>query len=266
MPDAFFLPLGAGRYAATELTRGPWDRGAQHGGPPSALLGRELERVAPRGDARVVRVTVELLGPVPIAEMTVQACLVRPGRSVELLEGVLSAGGREVLRARAWRIRAAPGVVPVTAAQQPADPAPDTLPPAEFFEGAADIGYHTGMDWRFASGSSRAVGPALAWARLRVPLVAGEEPSPLQRVLAAADSGNGISGELPYGEWLFVNPDLTVALHRLPVGEWVGLDAVTTLDPDGIGLARLVLRDTSGPVGIGLQTLFVAPRPTVSSA
>jgi hypothetical protein len=134
------------------------------------------------------------------------------------------------------------------------------LSPAPFFAGAADVGYHTAMDVRFAAGAFEEPGPAAAWLRMAVPLVAGEEPSPLVRVLAAADSGNGISAVASPEALLFINTDLTVALHRLPRGEWVLLDARTVLEPHGIGQATSRLHDLDGALGVAVQTLFVAPR------
>ena len=103
-------------------------------------------------------------------------------------------------------------------------------------------------------------GPATVWMRMAVPLLAGEEPSPLQRVLAAADSGNGVSAALDWSRYLFINVDLSVHLHRLPEGEWVCLDAVTLPEPNGIGMADTRLLDERGPIGRAAQTLLVADR------
>jgi hypothetical protein len=98
------------------------------------------------------------------------------------------------------------------------------------------------------------------WARLRHPLVDGEEPSGLQRLMTLADCGNGVSSALPISDWLFINPDLTVHLCRYPAGEWLCIDAATTADPHGFGLATSTLYDTQGPVGYGAQSLFVSRR------
>ena len=89
MADAFYTREGDG-FVATELTRGPWDPGAQHAGPPSALLAREIERLEPADDRQVARITLEILRPVPIGRLSVEARVVRPGRSVELIEAELS--------------------------------------------------------------------------------------------------------------------------------------------------------------------------------
>jgi hypothetical protein len=121
-------------------------------------------------------------------------------------------------------------------------------------------GYLSAIEWRAARGSLRAPGPATVWSRMRYPLVPDEEPSPLERVLATADSGNGVSWELDLGRWLFINPELTVHLHREAAGEWICLDAQTTVSAGGAGLATSVLSDLDGPVGVGAQSLLVASR------
>ncbi len=257
--SSFYEPVGSdadGAFRSTVHTTGPWDARSQHAGPPSALLGRAVERCAPREELVVARVTVEVLGPVPVAEVAVRARVVRPGRSVELVEAVMSAGGRDVARASAWRVRRAE--VDVPSRREPAPPLPEA-PQELSWEGAVD-GYLSAVEWRLVRGSFGRPGPATAWTRLRHPLVPDEEPSPLQRVLAVADSGNGLSGELDLGTHLFINPELTVHLHREAVGEWVCLDAVTTVSPGGAGLATSVLHDVEGPVGVGAQSLLVAAR------
>ena len=255
MSEAFYEPLGGGRFAATAHTAGPWDVRSQHAGPPAALLGRALEATDPREGTLLSRVTYEILGPVPVAEVEVESSVIRPGRTVELLEAQLSAGGRPVMTARAWRLPAldAPGRPP---AEGPPPPRPDeeTPPPHDF-------GYGHAVEMRFAAGGWFDHGPATAWTRLKVRVVPDEEPTPLQRVLAVADSGNGISAVMSWDEWLFINPELTVHVLRPPAGEWVVLDAATAIAPGGAALARSVLSDASGPVAYGAQSLLVAPRP-----
>ena len=44
MADALFEPDGD-RFVPGVLTRGPWSPGAQHGGPPAALLAFDAETV-----------------------------------------------------------------------------------------------------------------------------------------------------------------------------------------------------------------------------
>ena len=253
---AFYEPLGDGRFRSTAHTAGPWDLRSQHAGPPAALLGRALERTEPRADTLLARITFEILGPVPVAEVEVESRVVRPGRTVELLEAVLSAGGRPAMTARAWRLplTPAPEAAAPGAAAPPPRPDEATPPPHDF-------GYGHAVEIRFAAGGWHELGPATAWTRLKVGVVPDEAPSPLQRVLAVADSGNGISAVMSWDDWLFINPELTVHVVRPPAGEWVVLDAATTISPGGAGLARSTLSDETGPVAYGAQSLLVTPRP-----
>jgi Thioesterase-like superfamily len=255
METAFYVYEG-GRFLPSDSTRGPWDPDAQHAGPPAALLGRAIERCEPRSDMQVGRVTLEILAPVPLAQLETHARIVRPGRSVELLEASLSGPEGEVMRATAWRLQA--GAVKLRPGPDPAPPAPERGVSREFFPTGRDVGYHTAMDYRFVEGAFLEPGPATVWMRMRMPLVEGEEPSPLQRVLVAADSGNGVSAALDYERYLFINTDLSVHLLRMPVGEWVCLDAVTHVD--GLGLADTALWDERGRIGRAAQTLLVRRR------
>jgi hypothetical protein len=217
-----------------------------------------MQRCQPRDDMIFARFTCEILGAVPVGELSVAARVARPGRSVELLEAAASAGGREVAKATAWRIRrtAADPVPP----RQPGPEGPPDAPPVPPPAGWSD-GYLSAIEWRPLRGAITVPGPAAFWARMRYPLVPDEEPSGLQRVLAIADSGSGISSELNIVRWHFINPELTVHLHREPAGEWICLDSQTAISPGGAGLATSVLSDLDGPVGVGAQSLLIAPRP-----
>jgi hypothetical protein len=266
VPDSFYEPDG-GRYVATELTRGPWDPDAQHAGPPAALLGREIELLtegriggADGPPAHVGRITYELMRSVPIAALRVSAEIVRPGRSVEMIEATLSDDDGDVMRARAWRLRTAPVEFGDPPGLREPPPGPDRGEPGEFFHTGYDVGYHTAMEYRFVSGAFIEAGPSVVWMRMAVPLLPGEEPSPLQRVLAAADSGNGVSAALDWQGYLFINVDLSVHLTRMPVGEWVCLDAITLPERNGVGIADTALFDERGQIGRAAQTLLVGTR------
>lgn len=261
MAEAFYERDGE-LYRPSELTRGPWDEASQHAGPPAALLGHALESLPLPGDTpmRVGRVTYEILRPVPIIPLRVEARVARDGRRVQMLSASLHAGDEEVMRARGWRLREEPLELPPGLVPGPPGHGPEDGESGEFFPTGSDVGYHTAVEYRFVSGRFVEPGPATVWMRSRVAIVAGEELSPLQRVLVVADSGNGVSATLDWREFLFINVDLTVHLHRYPAGEWVCLDAVTIPQADGIGLAETSLHDECGPLGRAAQTLLVARR------
>jgi hypothetical protein len=152
LPAALYVPTGDG-YLATALTIGPWDRGLQHAGPPAALLAREAERAGAIEGGQTLRLSYDILGPVPVGPVQVRASVLRPGRRIELVEAALEAGDRPLMRLTAWRMR-------VRAEEVPADPAPAAMPrtpedsrpeDADFF--SEEIAYHRALEWRFAAGS-----------------------------------------------------------------------------------------------------------------
>ena len=266
-----FVTDGA-RLVPTELSRGPWSPDALHGGPVAALVARAVESLVPDAPMHVTRLTVELLRPVPLAPLTVTAQISRPGRKVQLVDVRVESDGRDVVWARALRVRTvqtqsadAPlpdplSVGPVPGTDADAPPGPDAGHPSPAPIGHYRAFHSAGAEMRYVVGEFDERGPAAVWVRLRVPVVAGEEPTPLQRVAAASDFGNGVSSELDFTRYVFINPDLSVHLHRPAVGEWVCLDAATRLGVPGTGVAQSLLYDVRGPIGRALQSLVVEPR------
>ena len=268
---SLFEQIDHDRYRATELARGPWDAGALHGGPPAALVAGILEQViadfardelGADGGARVeffpARFTAELPRPVPLDELTVIAEVRRPGRRICMADAALAGpDGKVCLTATLGAIRRHPFPHPVS------DEVPQPDPPGKGW--GVKVGSSVdqvmfareGVEHRVVAGRFEDPGPATDWIRLAVPIVDGLDATPLQRVVAAADFGNGVSKWFDMGETIFLNPDLNVNLHRLPVGEWVCLDAVTRIGPEGVGLAESLLFDEEGPIGRATQSLLV---------
>lgn len=258
MADAVFIAQGD-RYLATELARGPWNPDAQHGGAPAALLVRAFERLDGDPELTLARVTYELLRPVPLAELELHTDVIRPGRRVQLLEGSLfGPDGTEVVRARALKVRRADVERADPEEDQPAPP--EDGAPNDFDAHGRVMFARDAMEIRFIEGSFYEVGPATAWFRLRPELVAGEAPTPLQRLAAAADFPNGISAIVPWDQYVFINPDLTLYVEREPVGQWICLRARTRVRDHGIGFAEAVLYDIEGRVGRSLQALLITRR------
>ena len=191
--------------------------------------------------------------------------------SLALGEETLSAGGRSVAIGRGWFIDASASGAEHPAAlanaadglgEVPALPVPPPLPgpgPQRFFTGHEGFGYGDANEWRFTSGGFDTLGPAGVWCRTRLPLIDGRPLTGLARLLVLADAANGISADLPWGQWMFIPPGITVDLLREPTGEWVHMAARTTLGRDGIGLTHAQLSDAAGPVAIASQPLLVTP-------
>jgi acyl-coenzyme A thioesterase PaaI-like protein len=259
--DAYFAVLDetplTGRYRAGPATVGPWAPGLQHGGPPNALAVAAAERAVRaetgRQDVVALRLAAEFVGAVPVGDIRTSARVVRVARSAALVEVVLSAGDREHLHARVWFVRTADSSAVAPPLAEPVE-IPEVPPNLEW-----DFGYARSVERRFVRELTPDGAGAAAWARPRLPLVEGRELFGLERVAMVADSASGISAELDWREWSFVNVDLDIHLSRPFGGEWVLMDAVTHLGQDGSGLTRSTLSDRHGVVGYGLQTLVLAP-------
>lgn len=264
---AYFLPLGAvsdgyDRLLATESTTSVWASTMQHGAPPSALLARAVEQCEPRPDARIARLTMEILGPIPVAEIDVRAWIERPGRRVELVAAELASiqpdGSRRVVAtARAWRIGTSDTEAVAWSGDRALPPVPELDAIDWEFPPGWDVGYVKTVDMRPVpdAGGARRV-----WVRPRGVVVEGEEISPLVRVFSVADVANGVGARLDPAQYTFLNTDLTVDLYRLPVGEWIGLAVETSIGPDGVGMCATELYDERGPIGRVLQILEVRAR------
>jgi acyl-coenzyme A thioesterase PaaI-like protein len=280
--ESIFLDAGKGRFQPTEHARGPWDPRALHGGAPAALIAAAFERLEPGAELPFARLSFSFLRPIPMAPLQLTTRMTRPGRRVQELQADLHAEGVLVCQARALRILAAPEELPGLALAQVAEHMPPSLPgpqeghPVRFalddmerksFAASA-------MEMRFLSGqpltgelpeldsttSHAPVGHATVWMRLCHPVLPDESLSPLARVAATSDFGNGVSAVLPFEDFLFINADLTITLNRRPEGEWIALDARTLLYPGGIAWAESVLHDERGPLGLATQALVVQPR------
>lgn len=251
--DAFYVPDGD-HFVAAAWTLGPWSPTAQHAGPPSALAARAIEALPCAVPMRVTRFTLEILRAIPVGPIRVAARILRDGKRVQHAEATLEADGEIVAVARAWRIRSS--ATPVVAEHNDATQLtlPDACPGFEL-PGMPERSYLKAMELRVAHGRPFQQ-PSAAWFRMRYPLVAGEKPTPLQRIMIAADSGNGISALLDFSH-VFINVELSVHLLRYPEGEWVALDAQTRIDPAGIGVADSVLYDERGRLGNGSQSLYI---------
>ena len=260
---SYYVPDGSSddgreRFVSTPATAGPWTDRAQHGGPPAALLGRAIEAVTEPG--RVVgRFAMDLLGPIPVGPLALAARVVRPGRTVALVEATMDdlESGRTVARAQAWTFPASEeGPV------QDLTPLPHTPADGHHEEPPATwnrVGYMDSIEWRWIEGAVTRPGPGTVWMRPTVPLVPGEEMSGLQRLLTCVDSASGVSAAVDADTWAFLNTELTVHVLRPPVGEWICLVAETSLGPGAVGVAASTAYDASGPVGRSAQALLVVP-------
>ena len=270
MTEAVF-ELDGDALVPTTFARGPWDPTAMHGGPPSAALARAVEAVAtPDGVVMLVaRLTVELLRPIPLEPIAVTTAVVRSGRKLQVVDAslALARSGTEVARGRAVRIRSASVRLPYEDPVRGRLLVPEAPPgsPEGLERGAplleSDTAFHRdAIDLRFLDGAWDQPGPVTFWGRLLLPLVAGEEPTPLQRTMALADMGNGVSGVVGFDTHVFINPELSVHLWRYPAGEWIAFRSRSHLGAQGIGMAESAIYDRTSRLGTAAQSLFIDAR------
>lgn len=262
-PAAAYTALDARGFRASALTRGPWDPGHQHAGPPIALVCRAIEQAAhEHGLAHIARLTANLLRPVPICDLIVEVMTDYVGRNAAHFSAHLMAGDKDVARFTALAQRESAFELPPSLPGHPLPQAPlspEASPATQFPFAGRTVGYSDLVEGRIARGTIWN-GPCAVWFRMHRPLLEGEVPSAYQRVAVAADSGNGISAILDYQRHSFVNSDLTINLLRRPVGEWICLDARTALGSQGGGLAESALYDEQGLIGRATQSLAVRAR------
>ncbi len=259
MTDAYYEPLGGGRYRPTEHVQGAWRADEQHMAPVGGLLVHAIETHAPREDLQPARVTFDILGVIPLRDSLVEVRTLRPGRTIELVEATLSVDGRAAVRATAWRLQRAD-----TAAVQggsvdgaPPMPAPDTLTESTGLS-AWGGGFIASLSSRRSADS--VPGRARSWVRSDITLL----PEPVSATASFArlvDTANGLNARVDPQEWMFPNVDLTIHLFREPVGEWVGIDGHQVHGATGVGLTSSTLHDVLGPVGRAEQCLTVRPVP-----
>jgi hypothetical protein len=248
---------------ATSLARGPWDPDACHAGAPAALLAATVDALPSLVPMQVVRLTYEIQRPVPLGvPLAITSAVTREGKRIQGTEAVLTtadAAGTELVRCRALRTRSAALELPTPRPEPASPPAPGPAD-LERFAGRPEWelgGFWEAVDVRFVSGDLGAPGRGIAWFHLTVPIAPDIEVTPLARVAAAADFGNGIGAPLPMGPYRYVNPDLTIGLHRLPTTAWVALDATSIASDAGMGLTTSLLFDEEGGIGTALQSLYV---------
>jgi hypothetical protein len=262
--SSIFIPEGE-LFVPTEHARGPWDPNALHGGAIAALMTSAFERVLGGHELPIGRLSFEMLRPIPLAPLSLTTRIVRAGRRVLELAGELRSGEDLLIcRASALRVQAVPNDLPIDLLSTHMDEEMRGPEEAELRRFALDDPNRnsfaaSAMEMRWLH-EPTLHGSAQVWMRLRHPLEPGEELTPLARLAATADFGNGVSAVLPFDRFIFINADLSIHLHRPPRGEWIGLDARTRLHGGGTGLAESVLHDVYGTVGRAFQTLVVQQR------
>lgn len=258
MPSSFFTREGDW-FLPTDHCRGPWAEDACHAGPPTGLMARALEQTV--SDKRLVRITVDLLRPIPFDGFRIDAQVDRDGRSVSTVTATLMArSGKPVVQARGMLLRERDlnGLPTVQdGLVNPEDCAPGQFPIREVLHDKPAFN-GSGVEVRYPPSHDHAPGVTEAWLRT-VPLLNDEDASPFQRLCPLADCGNAFGRNDEPQRVGFPNTDLSVVLHREPEGEWLGIRSRCFWQSSGVGMSDSTLFDVQGAVGHALQTLMLMP-------
>jgi len=257
---AAILSRDGDRLVPSPLAQGPWHPGHMHGGPVCGVLGRAIEACASPVPMRVARMTVEMTRAVPLAPFAVRAEVTRAGRRIQQIDARIEAEGRVLARATALRVRIA------EPDPEAAIPAPESVPVR-----GADAPPDPVLRSRFVPGFIRAmhfvrarlpdpVEGGLTWARLRVPLVAGEPTSPFVNLATLCDFASGTGNALDFERYTSINPDLSLHVLREPRGPWLALRAWSAVEAEGLGQSTATLFDEEGVVARALVSLLVERR------
>ncbi|MDO4918153.1 thioesterase family protein [Kocuria sp.] len=253
IPQAHYVRTGEHSFRTTLYTQGAWSPLEQHMAASSGLLVHEIERNHPREDVLPARFSFDILGFIAGGEIEVHTRVLRPGRTIELLEATMSSGGRDCIRLSLWRLKTSDTREVAGGEIQPLTPL-EQCEPLDMYE-VWGGGYIRSLEARVAR--TPRPGSGAGWLRITKEVVAGEPSSPTARFISAVDAANGLAPRAEIGPWAFPNVDLGIHMFRAPVSEWVGLDTSVDLGGDGVGLTHSELFDEQGPLGRVAQALTV---------
>ncbi|GAB48932.1 thioesterase family protein [Mobilicoccus pelagius] len=255
---SYYRRIDDDTYMPTLHAQGAWQPHEQHMAPVSGLIAHCMETFNSREDMQLSRITFEILGVIPAAPSTVECRTIRPGRTIELDEAVMSVEGKLVVRARGWRLskQDTSGVAGGLPAPMPA---PDDLEP---WRGSTMWGGGYIRSLEFRRDPQSVPGDGRMWLRSTKTLVEDTDVSDMAAYVGLVDTANGVATRANPNEWMFPNLDLTIHLWRSPQAGWVGFDTLVTFGQSGVGLTSSTLHDVRGPLGRAEQILTVREIPT----
>ncbi|HEY5071857.1 MAG TPA: acyl-CoA thioesterase domain-containing protein [Caulobacteraceae bacterium] len=245
MAEQPFFTRAGDSFQPTSASRGPWDPKSLHGRVIAGLMAAVIE-ARHGGEAYMpARLTVDMYRLPNLEEIEVTTRLVKDGYRLRLVEAEFISGGAPAALATCQLLRRT--AKPAGVIWRPANwdaPAPDEIaPPADD---------RAGMDGMWAmkpiSGAMGTVGPRRTWMAEVRPLIEGEALTPFVRAAVAADFASPFANAGDAG-LSYINSDVSLYLHRLPIGEWIGFEVVNHEATDGVAIGECRLFDEEGAIG-----------------
>ena len=262
---AIFIPE-KNLFRATEHAGGPWSPDMLQGSATTALMTREVERLAVASGFAVRRLTFDLWRPAGLRAFGLDTDILRDGRKAKTLQVRLLDGEIEIGRCTALlTAQGAESPIDPFSKAAAADPAPETgAPPPAFAQKWSR--YFQNVSVRLIEGALEKPGPAAAWMRLDVPMVEGEANTPLLQAVQAADFSSGVAQIVDMREWTFINPEISLYFFRAPEDEWILIRSRTRVGANGAGLTMASLSDRHGPFAEVMQAMTFEKREVQAQA
>lgn len=247
MPDGRVIA----RYLSNAGSQGSWSEKEQHMAPATGIICAELFQFSPRDDVRIGRISLDILGLISVGEFQIETKIIRPGKTIELIESTMIAGGKSCISARTWRMAVSDTKVVAGLEDQPVE-GPQDAPVWDEIKSWPG-GYIQSIE---ARSHERRHGKGIVWLTSKLEMVEGQSTPDFVRLMGLVDTANGVvtRQQWPF-KYSFPNLDLQIHLHRMPQGQWLGLETVQQHGDDGIGLTSSVLHDIHGPFGRSEQIL-----------
>jgi acyl-CoA thioesterase len=249
---AHFTQDEHGTFMPTRYANSHWGVDHLNGPAVVGLAAYVLERRCGSEEFMPTRLTVDLFRAARRVPTTVDVRVARDGRRVRSAECDVVQDGRPVARASLLQYRRSmppPGDEWTAVTSFPELPTPDdelfpfvssedvgwTRSPAEHQNSSRKCLYNDGIN-----------------------VVVGELISPFVRAAMLAESTSLVTNLGTKGIG-YINGDLTVALSRLPLDQWIGIQADSHLAADGVSVGTATLFDHQGPFGSGMVTAVANP-------
>jgi hypothetical protein len=255
---AIFMPE-KDLFRATEHAGGPWSPDMLQGSATTALMTREIERLAVTSGFAVRRLTFDLSRPAGLRAFGLRTEMLRDGRKAKTVQVRLMDGEVEIGRCTALLTAHGESPADPFSTATASDAAPETgTPPPAFAQKWSR--YFQNVSVRLIDGALERPGPAAAWMRLDVPMVDGEANSPLLQAVQAADFSSGVAQIVDMRQWTFVNPEISLYFFRAPVDDWILIRSRTRVGANGAGLTMATLSDRRGPFAEVMQAMTFEKR------
>lgn len=246
-------------YKPTKNAQGAWNENEQHMAPATGVICAELEKFQPRENMQIARISLDILGMIHLEEIKITTQIIRPGRTIELIESKMETKGRVCISARTWRL----SVQNTKEISGLEDKKLKFYKDLKTWDGITtwDGGYIKSI-----SKNSRKIafehGKGQVWLTNDLEMVEGQKTSSFVKLMGMVDTMNGVAvrQDTPF-EYMFPNVDLQIHLYRLPKGNRLGLDVQQQYGETGVGLTSAILHDETGPFGHAEQILTVREMP-----